>query len=459
MTDATALLPPRVKAQAKSLGRFGVAFGPRFFLLLLIGLVWLGPAFTEPRFLYGMLAWDTLVLAAWIMDLVTLPRPAMLSVSRSWNAPPSLSVPVEIDLLVENGSRIRLHATVLDHVPVELRREVPEVMLSVPPRGEASASYELLPEKRGDAVLGSVYIRYHGPLRIAECWAVADLKQTICVFPNLREAQRHSIYLVRSRQIEMEKRYTRIRGAGREFESLREYREGDEFHDLCWTASARRGKLVTRQYQVERSQTIWLVLDSGRLMRTRVAGLSKLDYAVNAALALAQVALGSGDRVGLLSYGRRVGCRVLPYRGSTHLRKLVQQLALVQEEASEADHLQAAGVLRTTQKRRSLVVWLTDLAETAMTPEVVEAASQMMSRHLVLFVIIGQADLAELASRKPSSVSEMFLTTAAQELAHRRELLLAKMRRRGALAVEVWSSTVTAAVVNSYLEVKQRNLL
>ena len=94
-----------------------------------------------------------------------------------------------------------------------------------------------------------------------------------------------------------------------------------------------------------------------------------------------------------------------------------------------------------------------------MTPEVVEAASQMMSRHLVLFVIIGQADLAELASRKPSSVSEMFLTTAAQELAHRRELLLAKMRRRGALAVEVWSSTVTAAVVNSYLEVKQRNLL
>jgi uncharacterized protein (DUF58 family) len=308
-------------------------------------------------------------------------------------------------------------------------------------------------------VLGSAYIRYQGPLRIAERWASADLKQEVCVYPNLQEAQRHSIYLMRSRQIELEKRHARIRGAGREFESLREYREGDEFRDVCWTASARRGKLVTRQYQVERSQTIWLVLDSGRLMCTRVAGLSKLDYAVNAALSLGQVALGSGDRVGLLAYGRSVRHRVLPYRGSVQLRKLIQQLALVEEESSEADHLQAAGVLLSSQTRRSLIVWLTDLAETAMTPEVVEAVSQMMARHLVLFVIIGQPDLADVAARKPASISEMYLTAAAQELTHRREVLLARMRQRGALALEVGSASVATALVDSYLEVKERSLL
>ena len=221
------------------------------------------------------------------------------------------------------------------------------------------------------------------------------------MYPNLDEAKRQSVYLMRSRQIELEKRHSRMRGIGREFESLREYREGDEYRDICWTAAARRGKLVTRVYQVERSQTIWIVIDSGRLMRARIGDLSKLDYAANAALSLAQVALYSGDRVGLMTYGRAVRQRVPADRGGLHLRQLMESLADVQEETSEADHLQAAGRLLTDQKRRSLVVWLTDLAETAMTPEVIDAASRMMPRHLVLFVVIGQPDLGELAAEEP----------------------------------------------------------
>src|SRR5258708_13660117 len=156
-------------------------------------------------------------------------------------------------------------------------------------------------------------------MRLAERWAMARVEQKICVYPNLEEARQQAIYLVRSRQIEMEKRHTRIRGAGREFESLREYREGDEFRDICWTAAARRGKLVTRIFQIERSQTVWLVLYAGRLMRPRVSGLSKLDFAVNAALSLAEVALSPGDRVALLAYARHVHKPILPSRGRHHL--------------------------------------------------------------------------------------------------------------------------------------------
>jgi uncharacterized protein (DUF58 family) len=279
------------------------------------------------------------------------------------------------------------------------------------------------------------------------------------IYPNLEEARKHSIFLLRSRQIEMEKRHTRIRGIGREFESLREYREGDEYRDICWTAAARRGKLVTRLYQVERSQTVWIVIDSGRLMRARIRDLTKLDYAVNAALSLAQVALYSGDRVGLLAYGRKLQQRVPAARGSAHLRQMMEQLATIHEETSEADHLRTAGLLLTDQKRRSLVVWLTDLAETAMTPEVVEAASQMMTRHLVLFVAIGQPDLNELAAQRPTDKAQMYRIAAAQEMIYRRELMLARLRERGALAMEVSSASLAPALVNSYLEVKARNQL
>jgi uncharacterized protein (DUF58 family) len=296
-------------------------------------------------------------------------------------------------------------------------------------------------------------------MRIAERWVKVPLEQRVQVYPNLDEAKRQSVFLMRSRQIELEKRHSPMRGIGREFESLREYREGDEYRDICWTAAARRGKLVTRVYQVERSQTIWIVIDSGRLMRARIGELSKLDYAANAALSLAQVALYSGDRVGLMTYGRGVRQRVPADRGGIHLRQLMESLADMQEETSEADHLQAAGRLLTDQKRRSLVVWLTDLAETAMTPEVIDAASRMMPRHLVLFVVIGQPDLGELAAQQPQDEEQMFQIAAAQEVIHRRELLLARLRERGALALEVSSGSLSPTLVNSYLEVKQRNQL
>lgn len=458
-TTSATLIPPPVAAKAERRKRLAAAFGQRFFLLIVIGLVWLGAAFHDPRFYYALAAWDGIVLIAWAIDLLSLPKPQQLTITRRWSSAAALSVPNKLELVVENASRVTLLATLIDNVPPHLRQEAPEITLKCRARGEATVSYQITPTRRGDAELGAAYVRYQTPLRIAERWAVAHIEQKVCVYPNLEEARQHSVYLVRSRQIEMEKRHARIRGAGREFESLREYQEGDEFRDICWTAAARRGKLVTRIFQIERSQTIWLVIDAGRLMRARIAGLTKLDYAVNAALSLAEVALGTGDRVGLLAYGRRVQKRMLPHRGSAHLRQMIQQLAYVREEGLEGDHLQAVSALLSTQKRRSLVVWLTDFPETAMTPEVIDAASEAASRHLVLFVVIGQPDLAALAAAEPDSVTNMYRTTAAQEALYRREVLLAKLRQRGALAVEVSSAAASVTVVNSYLDVKQRNLL
>jgi uncharacterized protein (DUF58 family) len=213
---------------------------------------------------------------------------------------------------------------------------------------------------------------------------------------------------------------------------------------------------VTRRYQIERSQTIWMVIDCGRLMRARVRDLTKLDYAVNGALSLAQVALATGDRVGLLTYGRSVRQRVPAARGSAHLRLLVEQLAAAREEAPEADHLLAAARLLSDQKRRCLVVWLTDLAETSMTPEVVEAAL-LMPRHLVMFVAIGQPDLSNMAGQEPRNPTDMYQAAAAQEMAHRREMLLARLRDRGILAIEAESARLSPTLVNAYLEIKERN--
>jgi uncharacterized protein (DUF58 family) len=453
------LIPAECEAPAQSYRRFGVAFGDRFFTLLSLGLVWLIPAFADLRFVYAMFGWDVLVIVVWLADLMRLPRPAQLVVKRTWHSPVAISIPSNLNLTLTNHSSITVRAVLVDTVPQQLRNEPPTVTGTAGSDSEASAAYQICPRQRGDAKLGDCYLRYQSVLHIAERWARVSIGQTVRVYPSLDDAKRHSIYLLRSRQIAIEKRRSRVRGIGREFESLREYQLGDEYRDICWTAAARRGKLVTRVYQIERSQTVWIVIDSGRLMRARVGDFSKLDHAVNSALTLAQVALYSGDRVGLLAYGRGIRQQLPAGKGSAHLRQIIEQLALVREEGSEADHLHMAGRLLTDQKPRSLIVWLTDLAETAMTPEVIEAASMMMPRHLVLLVVIGQPDLAELATKRPQSETEMYQVAAAQEMVHRRELLLARMRERGALAIEVTSGAISPVLVNSYLQIKERNQL
>jgi uncharacterized protein (DUF58 family) len=459
VNEQPTLIPLEIAAPARSYKRIGVAFGDRFFILLFVGLVWLGPAFFNSRFVYGMLGWDAFVLVLWFVDLARMPRPGQLSVKRAWHSPAALSIDSEVSLILKNSSRTSVQASLIDSVPLQLRSEPPTVSIRARARDECAVSYRIRPRERGDAKLGHCYVRYQSVFRIAERWARAPLEQTIRIYPDLDDAKRHSMYLLRSRQIALEKRHTRMRGIGREFESLREYQDGDEYRDICWTASARRAKLVTRVYQMERSQTVWIVIDSGRLMRARVGSFSKLDKAVNSALSLAQVALYSGDRVGLIAYGRGIRQQLPAAKGGTHLRQLIERLAMVHEEGAEADHLQMASRLLTDQKRRSLIVWLTDLAETAMTPEVIEAASMMMPRHLVLFVVIGQPDLGELAAKSPKSESEMYRIAAAQEMVHRRELLLARLRERGALAMEVSAGSVSPVLVNAYLQIKERSQL
>ena len=459
MSGWSAMIPDPVESWARPSKWLGFSFGYRFFLFLLLGLLWLGPTFLDHRFVYAMVAWDLLLFAAWAADLLSLPKPHELRIRRGWMAPLALSVSSQARITATNNSKSTLHLQVLDALPPFLRTEPPELEMTVAPRHQAEGEYSIQPRRRGTAAASQLYLRYEGPFRIAQRWAVADLPQPLTIYPNLHEAKRHAVYLVRSRQIALEKRFSRIRGAGRAFESLREYQDGDDFGDICWTATARRGKLVTRLYELEKSQTIWIVLDTGRLMRTRVASLSKLDHAVNAALALCQVALFTGDRVGLLAYARAIRQRIPAQRGSSHLRQFLEALAVTREDEWEADHLQAATQLMRDQKRRSLVVWFTDLAETAMTPEVIEAVAKLLPRHLVLFVVIGQPDLHVAASLRPENIGQMYQVSAAQEVIHRRDLLLARLRERGALTVEAESGDLAPVLVNSYLAIKQRRQL
>jgi uncharacterized protein (DUF58 family) len=459
------LVPPEARARAIRLGRLAFGFGPRFFVMVLFGLLWLIPAWWVSRLIVGMLLWDLVAVAMFVADLLRLPKPSQVEGRRTWERAPSLAAVSDVIISIRNLGGIAIRSYLVDETPSSLRLTPPMLELVVGAGEQAQARYQILPSHRGDIHVGQLFLRYQSNLSFAERWAAAELSQTVRVFPDLEEARQQALYLIRSRQVEMERRRRRQRGLGREFQSLREYRQGDDWRDICWTATARRHQLTTRVFEIERSQAVWIVLDAGRLLRAEVQHdeseirLSKLDYAANAALSLAQVATQCGDRVGLLAYGRSIQYNVGAGRGILHLRTIVDCLAQVQGEAFEADHSRAARVLLTEQSQRSLVVWITDFAETPTTPEVIEYAAQMTRRHLVVFSAVSQPDLAKLANSLPATSEEMYRQAAALEVAQRRDLLLRGLRRNGVFAFELVPGLLASALVNQYLEIKERNLI
>jgi uncharacterized protein (DUF58 family) len=468
------LHPGPVSAVCERRRRWSFGLTGRSIGLLTAGFLLLVPGFWIGRLSYAMLVWDGLVLLAALLDGLRLPEASKLCATRSWSNAPALDSQTEIELTIENQGRTIVHCRMVDDLPAALVADPEGHRLTAFPRVPARLRYRVEPLERGDCETGWLYVRYRSPLGLAELWARAPLTQTVRVYPALRTTEEQQMFLARSRQIDLQLRQARQRGLGRDFESLREYREGDDLRDICWTATARRGNLITRQYQTERSQPVWIVLDCGRLMRSRVAALpqsssssgwdaprvhSKLDHACSTAVALAQLALYSGDRVGLLAYGQGVQQRLLPGRGSDHLRQLIELLAQVRSEAGEADHLRATTVLNRLQPRRSLILWVTDLAETAMRPEVIDGAVQLLRRHVLLFVAMAQPEVELIARARPRNVEQMFRSAAAQEMAGRRELLLARLHEQGALTLDLNPEALTSTVLNQYLTVKERAMV
>jgi len=327
------LAPPPASAVPRPRQRLALAPTRRAAILLAAGVVFLVPAWIDRRAALLILAWNGIVIGAMAADAGRLPRAAALVVTRHWSGPLTIGSNVTVSLGLENHSGHDVAARLTDYLDAGLRPAIESATVRVPSRRSATVTYQVAPRDRGDLQAGDVLVEWRSTWGLVERWAHADVAQQVRVYPDLQEGRRHSMYLIRSRQIALQKRRARRATGGREFDRLREYRDGDDRRDVSWIVSARRAHLVTKVYQPERSQTVWLLVDAGRLLRARSAGQTLLDRAATAAIALAQVAMTSGDNVGVIAYGRRVQHRLTPSRGPAQLRRIIEAMALTHANA------------------------------------------------------------------------------------------------------------------------------
>ncbi|MGI8670266.1 MAG: DUF58 domain-containing protein, partial [Aridibacter sp.] len=249
------------------------------------------------------------------------------------------------------------------------------------------------------------------------------------------------------------------RGEGREFESMRDYVRGDELRHISWTTTARHGKLTTRQYQIERDQTIIIALDAGRLMTGRIGDETKFDTAIHASLALMSAAAKGGDNCGLVVFGRKIKKYLPPKKGLNHIDSVLEALHDLEPELIEPSYSRAFQYISAHSKKRSFIVILTDLVDKESSRELINSLKLLRPRHLPLVVTIGDRDLNQTVSEVPKDLQQVFTQSAAEEIILQREAALRQVETLGGLALDVTTQTLAPNLLETYLRVKERGLL
>ena len=429
---------------------------PLFLIAFLFGVPLMALSGQAPMLGWVSLGWCALLVALLVADNRLSRRASRLTVQRLPERKLSLGTANEIGLRVENLSRRTLRIHVKDDPPREFRTPQRELRAALPGFESTVLRYATTPNRRGRVAFGDIHVRGRSWLALSLWQKRIAAAAEVDVYPDLLSVRRYDLLLRARRLDEVGFRHTRRRGTGTDFESLREYVRDDEYRRIDWKATARRGRPFTRQYEEERGRTIMLLIDAGRMMSAQVGSLSKLDHAVNAALMLAYVALHRDDSVGLIVFADTIKALVPPRKGRAHLQRILEELYDVEPTMAEPDYRAAMYHLHDRARKRSLAVLLTDLMDEEASRRLITYTAAAYPRHLPMVVTISDPDLQRAAEAMPETGAELFERAVASQVLSDRERALARLRRSGADVLETPAGELTVALVNRYLELKER---
>lgn len=423
-----------------------------------------------PWALDAMLVADgTLVGLIWL-DATLAPRPAPAALTLRREPLPALSVghTGQVTYRWANHTRRTARLRVREIRPDLLGGSQPPRAVIVAAEGATREDLPVVPERRGRETAGGAgggggfVVDSVGPLGLGRRRTRIALPWEVVVYPPLVSMRLRASVAQALRRREAGTRPIRQLGEGRLFESLREWVPGDDLRHIDWKATARRRKVITRQYEAERRQQVLLVLDLGRLMTADIAGgVARLEFAVQAALELAYAAAQHDDNVGIMAFADGVQHFVAPQRGRLGIRRVLDVLAVVESKLVEPDYPGAFRYLAARNRKRALTVLFTDVIDRFASDALVANVASLRPRHLPLAVTLRNPQLDAVAALRPPAGAprDAFRKAAAEELLHAREEALGHMRRAGVLVIDVTPERAAQAVVTKYLDLKRRGTL
>lgn len=364
-----------------------------------------------------------------------------------------------IRIFIQNHYQFKTNLRVIDEVPDQFQMREASFNIAVDQAESKAINYELRPVKRGEYHFGRVNIFVKSPIGLISRRFQFAEPVMVPVYPSYIQMRKYELLAI-SNQLTLQgvKKIRRL-GHNQEFEQIKEYVPGDDFRTINWKATARKNQLMVNNYQDEKSQQVYCLIDKSRVMQMPFEGLSLLDYAINATLALSNIIIKKGDRAGMITFQHKVST-VIPASKRNKQMQLIQESLYNQKTAyKEADYSRLFVSIKRKLTQRSLLLLFTNFESMAALERQLPYFSNLAKNHVVVVIFFENTELKDLLESRPKSVKDIYYKTIAEKYAHEKKLIVKELRKHGIYSVLTPPQELTINTINKYLELKSRGVI
>ncbi len=365
----------------------------------------------------------------------------------------------EVQLHLESRYAFQVFVEIIDEVPFQFQERSLSFQTEIAPQGAQKIIYQLRPTSRGVYEFGLLNVYAWSQLGLIARRFRLAAPQAVAVYPSFLQMKQYEFLAISNRLTEAGIKKIRKIGHNLEFEQVKEYVMGDDIRSINWKATARRSELMVNQYQDEKSQAVYCIIDKGRAMKMPFEGLTLLDYAINASLVMLNIALLKQDKAGLVTFDHKIRAQLAARSTSAQRQSILELLYREKTRYTEADFSQLSIYTRTQIKQRSLLILFTNFEASSSMQRQLPYLRQIAKYHLVLLVIFENTALDLLLQRPSKSTEEIYIQTLAEEFVHEKKLIVKELNQYGIHTLLTKPQNLTVNTLNKYLEFKARGLI
>ncbi|MFC4219149.1 DUF58 domain-containing protein [Flagellimonas marina] len=364
-----------------------------------------------------------------------------------------------IQLNVANTYLFAVTVKLIDEIPFQFQKRDFGLVSKIASGGNKVYDYQLRPTERGVYSFGSLNVFAVSPIGFLAKKYMFDQAQEVPVYPSFLQLQKYDLIAFTNRLHEYGLKKIRRIGHTMEFEQIKDYVLGDDIRNINWKATAKRGQLMVNQYQDEKSQPIYSVIDKGRVMKMPFNGLSLLDYAINATLVISNIALKKHDKAGMFSFSNKIENRVVAERRSSQMNLILETLYNLNTNFIESDFSRLYIDVKRNLNQRSLLLLYTNFETLDALHRQLPYLVAMAKQHLLVVIFFENTELNEFADKKANTVHQIFEQTIAEKFIYEKKLIVNELRKHGIQTILTKPENLTINTINKYLEIKARGLI
>ncbi|AEV31479.1 hypothetical protein Oweho_0461 [Owenweeksia hongkongensis DSM 17368] len=432
----------------------------RVFYLLGFASLLFALGFSWPWLVYiGFITLATLFIGIAI-DLQNSAKQAQfISISRKVPKHFSMSDFNEVKLLIKNTGSHSVSIRIIDELPLQFQKRDFEVLQKVESESSEVHTYSLKPLTRGEYVFHNTNVFFTGKFGLVEYRKTISAKQIVKVYPSFEQMRKFELMLFNTGHTQDGIRKTPRIGHGYEFGDIRQYVPGDDPRSINWKASSRVGHMMVNNYQEEKSQKVYAIIDKSRVMRMPFEGLSLMDYAINTSLTILNIALRNQDNVGLITFSKELESFIPAQRRNNQIQKILDSLYVQTEGEYESNFQGLYESLRTKVKSRSMLLLFTNFMSLNALQRALPELKRINRDHLLVVVFFENTELQKFKSNKVTNLFDIASQTMAQRLSEELDQVMYELQKVGIQTIKTKPEDLTANTINKYLELKSRGLM